>query len=113
MELSIEAQETHLRSLRDWLEDEDRLRPLAVRWVSREARPDEMGVPADVLMVALGSGGAGTVLAGSIAVWIRYRSSDLTLKITGRDGAVVEIDAQRVDDPVEIIRLITSLFPPA
>ena len=73
--LSIEAQETPLRSLRDWLEAEDHLRPLAVRWVGREARPDEMGVSAD--------------------------------------RAMVEIDAQRVDDPVGIIRLITSLFPPA
>ena len=85
MELTIETIESELRSLRDWLAAEDGLGSTRVKWKPAEPRPGEMGGAADVLVVALGAGGAGTVVANSIATWIKYRSRDLKLKITTAD----------------------------
>ncbi|EOD63867.1 effector-associated constant component EACC1 [Amycolatopsis vancoresmycina] len=111
MELTIETTESELRSLRDWLAAEDELRSTRVNWKPAEQRPGEMGAVADVLVVALGAGGAGTVVANSIATWIKHRSRDLKLKITTKDR-IVEIEAGNVQDPAEIVTAITRLLPP-
>ncbi|MGW3447327.1 effector-associated constant component EACC1 [Streptomyces sp. NPDC001076] len=59
--LSGEDVETELLALRDWLDLEDVLRGrVDVR--RRMMQPGHMGAGFDVLMVALGSGGAGAVL---------------------------------------------------
>lgn len=60
-EPSVEA-ETHLVSLRDWPAAEEALRG-RVELLGRSPQPGQMGAALDVLAVALGSGGAGSVLA--------------------------------------------------
>ncbi|WP_158849888.1 effector-associated constant component EACC1 [Saccharothrix deserti] len=111
MELEIETAEADLRSLREWLAAEDGVRPAWLRWAPAEVPPGQMGAVSDVLLVALGAGGAGTVVARSIATWIRHRTSDVKVKITAGDR-VIELDAQRVKDTAEIVRMISEVLPP-
>lgn len=57
-----------------------------------------MGAVTDVLMVALGSGGAVTALIGSLTAWLKHRASDVRITITNAAGDSVEISADRVHD---------------
>ena len=67
----------------------------------------------DVLMVALGSGGAGTALATSLATWLSQpRRADVTLTVTAEDGRHIELDARRVRDPAVLLREIERLLRP-
>jgi hypothetical protein len=55
-----------------------------------------MGSLTDALIVAAGSGGAITALAGVLVSWLRHRTSDLTVKITRPDGTTFEVVGSRV-----------------
>lgn len=77
-------------SLRDWLVREPLFRG-GVYVENRVVEPGDMGTLEDVLIVALGSGGAATVLAKSVSVWLQQRRSGLSVQITGPDGTHVEI----------------------
>lgn len=81
-----------LASLSRWLgaEAEFRGRVQLIRSPPVEGR---MGGFADALGVALASGGALTVLASSVSVWLRQRRSTVTVKIVDDDGASREITA--------------------
>ena len=52
---------------------------------------------ADTLQVALGAGGAATVLAGSITTWIKTRRVPVILRLRRSDGAVGELLALVAD----------------
>lgn len=58
--------------------------------------PGEMGSLTDALIVAAGSGGAITAIAGAVVSWLRHRTTDLTITITRPDGSALEIDGKRV-----------------
>ena len=81
-----------LSSLRNWLAGEDEFRG-RVRIESAAIEAGAMGGVAEALVVALGSGGALTVLAGSVSVWLRERRSSLTVRIVNADGSSQEITA--------------------
>ena len=100
--------EIALRSLLDWLHHEEGLRG-HVELEQAAPRPGEMGVMADGLVVALGSGGAGAVLAGALATWIRQQRSDFKLTIRAK-GRTVELDAKRVPDAQALLREFGSLL---
>jgi hypothetical protein len=81
-----------LASLRRWLSADPALRGgVSLGYV----RPGigEMGPLADVLMVALGSGGAATVLLSSIRTWLEQRQSRLSVEIELPDGGVKRVSA--------------------
>jgi Effector Associated Constant Component 1 len=86
--------DTHedLSSLRQWLADEPEFRG-RVRIVEAPIREGQMGGLAEALSVGLASGGALTVLASSVSVWLRERRSKLTVKIVKPDGSSQEITA--------------------
>lgn len=87
---------TELESLNDWLGGE---RELAgrVKLASAEPREGELGALSESLVVAVGSGGAISVLAASLKAWLTLpRRSDVRIKIQQADGSSVEIDAKRV-----------------
>jgi hypothetical protein len=95
-----------LRNLTAWLKAEDDLRG-RVALTGAPPAPGEMGSLADVVTVALSSGGAITVLAGSVAVWLRQRRSDITIEITAAGtGRSVKISADRVADAEGLIRSV-------
>jgi Effector Associated Constant Component 1 len=84
-----------LRSLRLWMLDVCGLRgPIDLRPAA--ARPGEMGSVTDALVVAAGSGGALTSLAGALVSWLRHRTSDVTIKVVRPDGSVLEFEGRRV-----------------
>jgi hypothetical protein len=66
-----------------------------------QPRPGQLGAVSETLVVALGSGGAITVLvstlAGALKTWLSLpRRSDVKIRIRRADGNSVEIDAKRV-----------------
>lgn len=81
-----------LSSLRQWLGDEPEFRG-RVRLEEAPFEAGQMGGLADALSVALASGGALTVLAGSVSVWLRQRRSTLRVTIVSPDGSSQEITA--------------------
>jgi hypothetical protein len=97
---------SEIRSLFRWLQGDDDLPGAAVRWAPAAPGPGEMGAVSDVLVVALGSGGSvGAVLAGSLSVWIRHRTSDVKVTFRGKEGTV-ELDGKRIKDPVEVVEAL-------
>ena len=112
-QLSISAEDGDvLRSLLDWLRHEDTLRG-RVRTAPTPVRPGEMGGVLDVLMVALGSGGAGVALATSVSTWLSQpRRTDVKLTVTAESGRQIKLDARRVQDPAVLLREIERLLRP-
>jgi hypothetical protein len=84
-----------LRSLRRWMIEDGELRgPFEFRQAG--PRPGEMGSLTDALVVAAGSGGAITALAGVLISWLRHRTSDVTVTVTRPDGTTLEFSASRI-----------------
>jgi membrane-associated two-gene conflict system component 1 (EACC1) len=100
--------DAELRSLFDWLSREDALDG-TLQWAPADVRPGDMGAVTDVLLVALGSGSAGAVLARSVSVWLTTRRADVKVKISTARG-VVEMDARRVRDPESLIVEVSRLL---
>ncbi|MEO7195617.1 MAG: hypothetical protein ABIZ05_12500 [Pseudonocardiaceae bacterium] len=111
LHLSISAEDSDaLRSLLEWLRREDALRG-RVRTAHAPVRPGEMGGVLGVLEVALGSGGAGAVLASSVSTWLSQpRRADVKLTVTAEDGRHIKLDARRVRDPVVLLREVERLL---
>src|SRR5687768_9504624 len=91
------ADEAELRSLLDWLQQETP-RPGRVELVVGKPQPGAMGPLAEALEVALQGGGAVTVLAGSVATWMRTRRRPVRLRLRRSDGEEIVIEAE-VKDP--------------
>ena len=107
VELSVggEAPEQGFEELVHWLSREPALRG-RVRRASRTVTAGTLGPGAAVLEVAVGGGGALTVLATSLKTFLSLpRRSDVKITVTSaQDGTrTVEIDAKRVDDVVSLI----------
>jgi hypothetical protein len=100
--------DSELRSLTDWLRDEEGLRAPSVRRAARPPAPGEMGAISDILLVALGSGGAVTVMAASIETWLKQRSSDVTVTVK-RGQREITVDVRRARNPGELLREIKRL----
>jgi hypothetical protein len=92
-----------LESLNDWLRREHALAG-RVSFTGAPPREGELGVLGEALVVAVGAGGAVSVLASSLKAWISLpRRSGIRLRVQDADGRVVEIDApgvsgERLDD---------------
>jgi hypothetical protein len=99
--------QAEVRSLHDWLKTEQDLEPSKVTAISPPVQVGHMGAALDVVTVALGGGGAVSVLAGSLGVWLRNRGTDIRCEITGPQGKIV-VDAKRARDPAALIQSITK-----
>jgi Effector Associated Constant Component 1 len=96
-----------LKSLEDWLLDEPLLAGCAVTRPAAAPEPGQMGALSDVLVVALGSGGAGAALASSLSVWLRTRVSHVTVKLRVGDREL-EVSATNMRDPEPLIRELVA-----
>ncbi|MFB9907067.1 effector-associated constant component EACC1 [Allokutzneria oryzae] len=92
-----------LVSLHQWLVREDELRG-RVTLHQPPPEPGQLGVATDVLVVALSGGGAITVLASSLQIWLKQRHSDVTIEVTNPDGRSVKVTAARVADAARLVR---------
>jgi hypothetical protein len=99
-----------LRSLASFLAAEPELRG-RVTPADRPAEPGHLGAVTDVLLVAAGSGGALSVLAGSVAAWVQARGSTVTVTIEHGSGRSASIAAERVKgvDAGELRRLVADV----
>lgn len=79
-----------LRSLHAWLVAEDELRG-RVRLVTPPPRPGTLGSVVEMLAVSVAPGGALTVLAGALIMWIRRQKSTINVKVNRPDGTCVEL----------------------
>ncbi|MFC0438839.1 hypothetical protein [Kutzneria buriramensis] len=98
MHLTITVQAEHmsdeLRSLDQELAEADELRG-HVRPVAGRGTSTELGVVDSALMVALGQGGAATVLATAVITWLRRRVGHVSVKITA-PGKALELNVENV-----------------
>jgi len=99
----------YFQSLYSWLANENDFRG-QVNARQQPIRPGEMGGVIDVLVVALGSGGAGAVLARSVTTWLTQTRADITLTIKSREGTQIKIDVNRAKDAEGVIREIGELI---
>lgn len=107
--LRIEVPPAHLFALRDWLAAEDPLRGRVIP-LAMAPQQGQMGGAVEVLTVALGSGGAATVLARSLCTWLTHRRADVTITITATDGQRIRVDVKRAGDPESVIREVGALL---
>lgn len=88
-----------ITDLWDWLRGE---RGLAgpVRAVRSSPGTGELGGALDLLAVAVGSGGAGTVLAQSLIAWLRTRRASVVVTVATKERTVTvkasDLDADAV-----------------
>ncbi|MER8103382.1 hypothetical protein [Kitasatospora sp. NPDC094016] len=83
-----------LTGLADWLRSERGLGG-SVELVPGKVGEHALGGAIDLLSVALGSGGAGAVLAQSVSTWLQTRRSDVKISIES-EGRKIEIQGSRV-----------------
>jgi hypothetical protein len=81
-----------LASLSKWLGGESEFRG-RVRMLRAQLTDGQMGGLTDALSIGLASGGALTVPAGWVSVWLRQRRSTLTVEIGHKDGSSQEVTA--------------------
>jgi hypothetical protein len=101
-----------LRALHAWLRHEDELRgrtALHTPFPAEGEGEGEMGAAAELLAVALGSGGACAVLAQSVCAWLGQRRPDVTVTVRAVDGREVTIDVRRAKDPMAVVREVERL----
>jgi Effector Associated Constant Component 1 len=93
-----------LTALGEWLGDEAEFRG-RVRSVHGPIGKTELGSITDLLTVALGTGGAGTVLASSLKTWLQTRRT--TAKITVESaGRSVILDIQTIGEVAPLLEQI-------
>lgn len=93
-----------LEELQEWLRQEPEFRG-RVDLVEHQPKPGELGVISDVLSIALGGGGALSVLAASLrSFFAQPRRSDLRITVRRPDGGSVEISASRIDNVDALLR---------
>ena len=86
-----------IESLSDWIRGEPELAG-RLRIAGPMPGEGELGALADVLVVAVGSGGTLSVLAASLKAWLAQpRRSDVRIRVQQEDGRTVEIDADRIE----------------
>lgn len=93
-----------LEVLASWLAQEPELRG-RVKPEMTAPTAGELGAVAEVLVAALGSGGAVSALAVSLRGFLSQpRRSDVRIIVEGPDGRRVALDAKRVGDVEGLVR---------
>ena len=95
-----------IEQLAEWLREEPQLRG---RVSPAPATPaaGELGALTDVLVAAVGSGGAVSVLAASLKAFLAQpRGSDLRITLEGPDGRRVDLEAKRISDVERLVERV-------
>jgi Effector Associated Constant Component 1 len=96
-----------LVALGKWLTDEDELRG-RVGFVRRPIGETELGLAAEALTIALGAGGAGTVLASSLKTWLTTRQTRAKITVESADRSVT-VDIATVGDIAPVLAQILTV----
>lgn len=93
-----------LLKLADWLRLERALQG-RVRVIATPPSDGELGPAVDLVTVALGSGGVGTVLASSITSWLLSRRKAVKIRLTvTRSDRTLEIETDNADEAEALVR---------
>jgi hypothetical protein len=92
VDITLDEEPHELESLAQWLKLEDDLRGRVHPRV-RPIEPGEMGGALHTIAVAVGSGGAVSVLVQSLFAWLtsRRKSAQIHLRLSREDGREAEI----------------------
>jgi len=93
-----------LAALGEWLQGEDALRG-RIRVVHGAIGETELGPVVELLTVALGTGGAGTVLASSLKTWLLTRKTTAKI-IVESAGRSVTLELQSVSEVAPLLEQI-------
>lgn len=99
------------RALADWLRRVDELRG-GVKLVGAQVQPGRLGGISDVVGIALGGGGAVTVLIRSVFAWLgqRAQGTRVLLDIEKGVGRKVHLELSGADDSAAVIaRVVAAL----
>jgi hypothetical protein len=97
-------------ALKGWLDDVPALRGRGAVMTGRPL-PGRQGGVSDTLVVALGSGGAASVLVASLTSWIKTRGRPKTLKLSVERGKKkIEIEMEQTTDSAAIVAAILRVF---
>ena len=94
-------------ALWSWLQDECALRP-GMRPIEGPADETALGGVVDVLVVTLGSGGAGVALARSLTTWLQTRRPDVSVSVVCGDRTV-KLNARGMSEEHAIAALESTL----
>jgi hypothetical protein len=94
---------SEVASLWDWLRREPEFRG-RIDLEQRAPAAGEMGAVADVLAIAVGSGGAATALLTSLSGWLGQRHAGVTVEVTGPGGRAVKVSGWRDGDVMSLVR---------
>ena len=93
-----------LADLGEWLGDEDELRG-RVSPVRGPVSDTELGPVIELLTVALGAGGAGTVVASSLKTWLMTRRTTARITVE-RARRSVTLDIQTIADVAPLLEQV-------
>jgi hypothetical protein len=100
----VDGDRAELNSLYAWLQRDDEFRG-RVRAGTAPLKPGEMGGVMETLTVALGSGGAGAVLAGTLSAWLSVRRARISVDLIAGDRTRrIEIDAANASAAAQLFR---------
>jgi membrane-associated two-gene conflict system component 1 (EACC1) len=103
----VDGADGELAALGEWLQGEDELRG-RIRTAHGAIGETELGPVVELLTVALGAGGAGTVLASSLKTWLMTRRT--TAKIIVKSGGrSVALDIQTADEVAPLLEQILKV----
>ena len=108
IQISVEGDSDgeEFRSLAEWLREERELRG-RVAVEPQPIGPNDMGSITDLISVALGTGGAGTMLASSLKTWLLSRRTTARIKVQSADRTV-SFDMSSVEDLRPLIEQLLS-----
>jgi Effector Associated Constant Component 1 len=96
-----------LAALGEWLNDESELRGHC-HMIHSSINDTDLGSIPELLNVALGAGGAGTILASSLITWLKTRRT--TAKITVESaGRSVTLDIETVNEVAPLLEQILHI----
>ncbi len=97
-------------ALKGWLDDVPTLRGHGTVATGRPL-PGRQGGVSDVLVVALGTGGAASVLVGSLTSWLKTRARPRILKLSIERGKKkIELEMDQTTDSAAIVAEILRVF---
>jgi hypothetical protein len=95
-----------MEQLAEWLREEPQLRGRVAPAPATPA-PGELGALTDVLVAAVSSGGAVSVLAASLKAFLAQpRGSDLRITLECPDGRRVDLEAKRISDVERLVERV-------
>lgn len=107
----LDGRPDDMYALSDWLQRSDEFRG-RVRTLPRQPGPHEMGSAVEILSVALGSGGAGAVLASSLVTWLQTRRVRISVEVVEDEAGTalkkLEVDARNAREVEQLYGMLAG-----